>query len=134
MCLVYLQPKPRFPGRVGAALMSVGKRSHGKVIERQKNSVTYRTSTGAHRTRGTCWASLSLQGTRMVTGCLSASHETASPGTPYSTNTIMRMLYLISRWAGRTRRTDGTYIALNNWKIRKWYILHQNTTMLTPLF
>lgn len=36
MCLVYLQPKPRFPGRVGAALMSVGKRSHGKVIEAEK--------------------------------------------------------------------------------------------------
>lgn len=47
---------------------------------------------------------------------------------------FVRMLYLISRWAGRTRRTNGTYIALNNWKIRKLYILYQSMTMLTPLF
>lgn len=51
--------------RFGAALIpTAGKRSHAEVIqEEKKGSVTYRTSTGAHRARGTCWASLSLQGT-----------------------------------------------------------------------
>lgn len=57
-------------------------------LQRKKSSVTYRTSTGTHRARGTCWASLSLQGTRMVTGCLSSSPETAPPGTLHSTNPI----------------------------------------------
>lgn len=74
--------------RFGAALMPTPGRGAMVKLQRKKSCGTYRTSTGPHRARGTCWASLSLQGTRVVMECLSSSPETATPGALYRTNPL----------------------------------------------
>lgn len=121
MCLVYSQPKPH------ELLVSLVQhwclhQARGAVVKlyRKKSCVTYRTSTGPHRARGTCWASLSLQGTRVVTGCLCSSPGTATPGALYSSNPIHEdaLPYL---QVGRQDQEDRWDLhcpkQLENWKI-----------------
>lgn len=121
--------------RFGAALTSTpGSRSHDKVIEdgRKVLSLTGppREPIGPGGPAGPVSPCKEQGWSQGV--CLGPLRQ--PPLGLYCTNPIRRILYLVSRWAGRTRRTDGTYVALNNWKIRKLYLLYQNMTMLTPLF
>lgn len=138
MCLVYLQPKPHVL-LIGLVQHWYLQQARGAMLRLYRKKRKVLSLTGPPREPigpGAPAGPVSpcREQTRMATGCLSSSPETATPGTPYSPNPIVRMLHLISRWASRTRRANGTYIALKNWKMRKLCIFYQNMTTLTLLF